>query len=84
MTVRELIELLKQVENQDRVVIVSGDSEGNRYSPLDGISLAAYVADSTWSGECGMEALTEEDAAGGYTEEDIVDGDPCIVLCPVN
>lgn len=83
MTVAELIELLKTVE-QDRIVVMSKDSEGNGYSPLSGIFTAAYGAESTWSGEIGLEKLTEDDIKQGYSEEDVIEGVPCIVLQPTN
>mgnify|MGYP005615571909 FL=1 len=83
MTVAELIELLKTVE-QDRIVVMSKDSEGNGYSPFSGIFTAAYRADSTWSGEIGLEELTDEDRKQGYSDEDVIDGVPCIVLQPTN
>lgn len=73
MTVGELIEKLSAF-NPDRLVILSGDAEGNAYSPLDGISVGYYEADSTWSGEW----------YGAEDEECPEDIPPAIVLWPVN
>lgn len=84
MKVKELIKLL-QKENPERIVVMASDAEGNSYSPLDGISTAAYKAETTWSGEVGLEKLSEEDRAAGYTEEDVLEGGkPCVILHPTN
>jgi hypothetical protein len=84
MTVKELIEKL-QAEDPDRLVICQKDPEGNGYSPLEDWWSGAYRADSTWSGEAGMESLTDEDRLRGYSEEDVIeDGVPALFLVPVN
>lgn len=41
MTVRELIEELRSA-NQDALVVMSQDPEGNGFSPLDGLGEALY------------------------------------------
>lgn len=69
MKVKELIEILKNVD-EDLDVIIQEDGEGNYYSPLDGYFEGEYVINNTWS----CEILDEED------EEQI----NCIVLVPVN
>ena len=89
MTTKELIAKLKADDPKGtRIVIMSRDSEGNGYSPLADISTGAYVADSTWSGEVGLEELDDEARKEGYTEDDVKlpeDGAvPCLVLHPVN
>lgn len=71
MTVAELIAALQRME-QDRVVIMQKDSEGNGYSPLADVDPCAYQAETTWSGELWPE---------GHAENDCV---PCVVLSPVN
>lgn len=43
-----------------------------------------YRPETKWSGEVGLEALTEELEAGGYTDEDIVEGIPALILHPLN
>jgi len=83
MKVKELIKLLKK-EDQNREVVISKDSEGNYYSPLSDWYTASYKADSTWSGEVGLEELTPELEERGYSEEDVLDGVPALVLKPVN
>lgn len=84
MTVKELIAKLQQVE-PDRIVILQKDSEGNGYSPLSGIDdNAVYQPETTWRGEVKMQELTDELRRQGYSEEDTGDGQPCLVLYPVN
>jgi len=81
VTVKDLIEELKKVE-QDRIVIMSSDPEGNNYSPIYCISKAAYNKEYR---EIGMEELTEEDREQGYTEEDVMeDGKKAVVFYPSN
>ena len=83
MTVRELIELL-QNENQDRIVIMAKDAEGNGYSPLRSAWTGSYRAESPYSGEVGLEQLTAQDKLSGYTEEDVIDGEAALIFSPVN
>ena len=85
MTVKELIEALNG-ENQDAIVILSGDAEGNRYSPMADISIdGTYIKSSSWRGEVYPRHLTKRLIKQGYTEEDVSkDGPECIVLWPVN
>ena len=84
MKVSELIEHLKN-EDQDRIVVLSKDSEGNGYSPLAIVDTCAYKEESTWYGYIGFEELTDDDRRAGFTEEDIIkDGIPAIVLWPTN
>lgn len=85
MKVKELIEKLKE-HDQDRVVVMSKDGEGNEYSPLANMGTASYVAESTWSGYIGLEPgdLDDEAIAQGYTEEDVKNGEPALVLWPTN
>jgi hypothetical protein len=73
MKVKELIELLQTLP-ADSEVILSKDSEGNRFSPLCDYSDAHYQAETTWSGEIwdDEEAEPPEDAV------------PCVVLWPTN
>jgi len=83
MNVKELIELLSK-EDQDAIVIIAKDSEGNRYSPFSAMEYSAYLADSTWSGSVGLLTLTPENIADGYSEEDLIGGEPAVVLYPVS
>jgi len=84
MTVKELIEILQQ-EDQDRIVICQRDPEGNGFSPLSCVDTGAYLAETTWSGERGIERLTGDLEELGFTEEDILSGAvPALFLIPVN
>lgn len=76
MNVRELIEELQAVDG-DRIVVMSGDQEGNGYSPLGSIWECVYS-----DGEVGLETLTEDDIKHGYSEEDVKDGKPAVCLWP--
>jgi len=80
MTVKELIEALQAVENKDRIIVMSGDPEGNDFSPLYEFSYSAYIEDGC-SGYLGLEKLTPELEKQGYSEEDVAeDGIPAVVL----
>jgi hypothetical protein len=84
MKVKELIKELQEVDG-DRIVIIQKDAEGNGYSPLTMIDdESTYLADSTWSGEVGIEKLTQEDRNNGYSEDDVIGGIPALILVPVN
>lgn len=84
MTVSALIKRL-QVEDPKRIVVMSSDAEGNSYSPLSSLGTAAYRADTTWSGQIGLEELTAADRKGGYSDEDLLEGGkPALVLYPTN
>ena len=77
MIVRELIKQLKGFDG-DLLVVISRDSEGNGFVASDRIGFGAYR-----DGKVGLERLTEQDKAKGYTEDDVIkDGKPCIVLWP--
>ncbi|MGL5795158.1 MAG: hypothetical protein ACRC06_12310 [Waterburya sp.] len=83
MAVKELIELL-QKENQDAIVVMASDAEGNRYSPFRLLWTGNYAAETNWGGTAGYAELTDELREIGYTEEDIVEGIPAVVLFPIN
>lgn len=83
MKVKKLIKLLLK-ENPEAFVVMSKDSEGNSFSPLASLHSCGYRADSTWSGEIGLLELTEKDIKNGYTEEDIIDGEPAVCFWPTN
>lgn len=83
MKVKELIELL-QKENQDREVIMSKDAEGNNFSPFCKLETGTYVAETTWYGYVSIEELTPELRKKGFTEEDVHEGVPALVLWPIN
>ena len=82
MTVRELISVLETCP-QEAIVIMSSDSEGNGYSEL------FEIADdnNTWDAENEETGIGELNAGlieRGFREEDIVEGQPAIVLYPMN
>ena len=84
MKVKELKQLLENID-ENRLVILQKDAEGNGYSPLRGIDdNCAYDADSTYSGTVGHQTLSEQDIKRGFTEEDISKGEPALVLYPIN
>ena len=84
ITVGQLIELLK-VEDPARLVVLSSDAEGNKHSPLASLWSGAYEVENTWRGEVGLEKLTPEDRKNGYEEEDVLEnGDPALILGPIN
>ena len=77
MTVKELIALL-QTCDQDRIVVISRDSEGNGYSELYCVESAMFC-----DGEIGLEDLTAELEKLGYGEEDVMEeGKRAVVLYP--
>ena len=84
MTVKELIEKLKEMD-QDALVISMRDPEGNGFSPLyeaydDG---DLYVSEEEWSGY-----VVNHDERHEYDEEDCRDivetSQKCVLLCPTN
>lgn len=84
MKVRELKVLLNNFNDED-LVIIQKDTEGNGYSPLDYIWEGSYKPYYEWCGEVYIRELTPELVKHGYSEEDVCeDGENCIVLCPMN
>jgi hypothetical protein len=81
MNVRELREVLVGLDD-DTLVVMSKDGEGNRYSPLDGYTPGElYRAESTYSGEL---VNNEGTAVDDEDWDDGSDAVPCVVLWPVN
>lgn len=60
MKVKDLIDILKSVD-QDCEVIMSSDSEGNNYSPLSSYWQGSYVPRSTCRGEVYYSSLDDDD-----------------------
>lgn len=83
ITVGELIGKLLSFDPDDLVVLAS-DSEGNNFSPLYELTEDLYQEDSNWSGNTCPREITDELRQGGWTEEDIMPGRPCITLWPTN
>lgn len=73
MTVAELRKALESFDD-DRLVVLAKDAEGNSYSPLSDLEAGLYQPHTTWSGDV---FLFPESAAG----DDVV---PAVVLGPVN
>ncbi len=78
MTVGELIKELENFDS-DRLVVLSKDQEGNGFSHYLSFSEYAYDRDE-W--EIGLECLTPELEEQGYSDEDVIDGEPCVVIWP--
>jgi hypothetical protein len=79
MRIKELIKIL-QTMDQERIVVMSADSEGNSYAPLRNIDdNSVYVAEDH---EIGLEKLTPELEKQHYSEEDVREGEPCVVFWP--
>lgn len=74
MKVKKLVEILKKM-NQDHLVVLQKDAEGNGHSPLSDVGTGAYVAESPWAGE-----LVENE----YGEDLGPKAEKVVVLYPVN
>lgn len=84
MTVRQLKEILSTC-NDDDVIVMSIDSEGNGYHPLseDGVNTSDYNWDGEYNGEIGLRALNKDLEKSGYTEDDLMEsGIACVVFWP--
>jgi len=80
MTVQELINKLSVCDPGSKVVIAS-DSEGNRYDYLYSVDTRNYNFDKH-ENEIGLRNLLPEHISQGYGEEDLLDGEKCVVLWP--
>lgn len=79
MTVKELKALLAD-QPDERLVILSKDSEGNGFSPLAEVAEGMYVPYSTWSGE--VYPTPEQILADSFlTEEDEAPEEATHVIC---
>jgi hypothetical protein len=83
MNVKKLKKLLNNFNDED-IIILQKDSEGNGYSPLCDIYEGSYEEDTPWSGEVGLRELTDELKEKGYAEEDVASGVNAVILCPMN
>ena len=50
MKIKDLIKKLQEYD-QDLMVVMSKDAEGNEFSPLSDVTTELYEADSKWSGK---------------------------------
>lgn len=71
MKVIELIEELKTL-NPDKIVIISKDSDGSKYSPLLDIWEGIYKKECTWSGKIQLEENNKN-----------CKGEPAVILTPI-
>lgn len=46
-----MLQDLQAMAQSDVYVVLQKDSEGNGYSPLNGVELGYYIPNNTWSGE---------------------------------
>lgn len=85
MLVKELIEELSKCDPESEL-IMQKDSEGNGYSPLNGIDKDCYyIPDSSWSGDVYCKEWTAEENGLEEDEwEEIKKQRSCIVLFPIN
>jgi hypothetical protein len=80
MKVKTLIKALGEC-NPESIIILSKDSEGNRFSPLSGLWEGKYS--ETDYGSVGLEELTPALEKSGFTAEDILPrGRKAVILCP--
>lgn len=90
MKLKELKDYLNELPESmnDYQVILQKDSEGNDYSPLDGLdSEVVYVADSKWSGSVYIKDWSAYDCFLEEDEWESLKNNPnnqTIVLYPVN
>ena len=71
MKVKELIAELEKMDRKgEMLVVLSGDAEGNKFSPLYDISIGNYVQYNDCLGE-----------VVGYRGKE---SNPCVVLYPIN
>ncbi|TXH09297.1 MAG: hypothetical protein E6R04_08530 [Spirochaetes bacterium] len=81
ITAGELKAQLKDVPD-DTLIVMSKDAAGNSYSPLARVFSAAYVAETTWSGDVYSLDTDDEDDEWGYAPPE--DKVPAVILVPVN
>lgn len=78
ITVKELKELLDEYDD-DRIVVIAIDDDGNSCSPLDNVSWGVYFSETEWTGDfVDSDELAENDKIN--TEE----AEPAILLWPAN
>lgn len=81
MRVKDLIRRL-ELADPDDIVILSGDQEGNYFNPLGTVSALEFNAEPPHYTEIGLRKLTRADIRLGWSEDDVMDGPPCVVLWP--
>ena len=78
MTVKELKKLLQDVD-ESKLVILAGDDDNNDFSELSDVTLDNMCF---LEGAVGLQELTKEDKENDYTEDDVLYGNPAIILWP--
>ncbi len=80
MKIKQLIAILSKMD-QERIVVLQIDSEGNGYNSCRGADDNA-VYDGKDNGQVSIETLTKALEKQGFSEEDLGTGKPCVVLYP--
>lgn len=86
MKVKQLKKFLEKLDDEN-LVVLSKDREGNNFSPLANCSLQIYAATAPWCGDIYEVKLTGSLRAQGFTEDDLYHGKfgkKAIVLWPTN
>jgi hypothetical protein len=84
MTTTELIKELQEADPAgDREVVLQIDPEGNGYHLVRGADgNAAFRSNDGYNVEVGRQEITDELKDLGFTEEDLGNGLPCVVIFP--
>lgn len=79
MKIKELLEQLNNIDPETEI-IMSSDDEGNSFRKLHEIQINMSYRNDGYEVEVGHSVLTDEMKLEGYTEDDIFDGEKCIIL----
>lgn len=85
MQLNEFIKKMQEVEAEvggDVLVLLSCDEEGNRYGDFGGVGWGHTCEKDGREYEIGYGVITPELEEQGYTDEDLIEGEPCIALYP--
>jgi hypothetical protein len=80
MKVKQLIRILEKCD-PDAIVILSSDWEGNGFYELGQVDGKNNAWDAE-NGRLGFARLTEDLESKGYSDEDVVEGVPAVVIWP--
>jgi hypothetical protein len=78
---------LLELYNEEDIIVMSSDGEGNNFSPFSDMEKVIYVPINEYSGEIYNRELTKEMRENGWSDEDLYDGNDginAIVLYPIN
>lgn len=86
MTGKKFKKLVNEIVDDNDIIIISKDAEGNSFSPFSDFSYNIfYKAITSWYGEIGYKELTPELIKDGYGEGDLIkNGKKAVVLWPTN